>query len=328
MTKTRGIVRIWHTNQGWGVFDSDETPGGCWAEAGAMMPTAQQQDLRGGNSVRFNWSNISDHPIEGYEYRAHDFEVEVDTHDLDDEDRKLLDLEEPVIDGESPNTVEDFFRDSRMGAIPGTPLQDVGGQVFSVEPVAADERRDALSTPSRGDGGVRSVPQLPPTGDLAPVSGIVEARQLVDYAPDLVLLIINLSEPEQRRLARWSAIQAYKRAGLSELNWVAPALAALERGDLHLPPPFQDIATASARWQAEGFPSSNRYLYKVESVAEAEGPFDNDQGNLSYSALPAVFHANHPNPLVAAIGALRDASHTFGPAVDELHDEVRREFGA
>ena len=26
-----GVVREWHSDEGWGVIDSDQTPGGCWA---------------------------------------------------------------------------------------------------------------------------------------------------------------------------------------------------------------------------------------------------------------------------------------------------------
>jgi CspA family cold shock protein len=25
-----GVVREWNAEEGWGVVDSDETPGGCW----------------------------------------------------------------------------------------------------------------------------------------------------------------------------------------------------------------------------------------------------------------------------------------------------------
>jgi len=26
-----GVVREWHPEQGWGVIDAQDTPGGCWA---------------------------------------------------------------------------------------------------------------------------------------------------------------------------------------------------------------------------------------------------------------------------------------------------------
>jgi CspA family cold shock protein len=30
-TRARGTVRFWRDDEGWGVIDSPETPGGCWA---------------------------------------------------------------------------------------------------------------------------------------------------------------------------------------------------------------------------------------------------------------------------------------------------------
>jgi len=29
--RTTGTVREWHDDEGWGVIDSPDTPGGCWA---------------------------------------------------------------------------------------------------------------------------------------------------------------------------------------------------------------------------------------------------------------------------------------------------------
>jgi len=36
MTST-GKVREWHDDHGWGVIDSPETPGGCWAHSSAVL---------------------------------------------------------------------------------------------------------------------------------------------------------------------------------------------------------------------------------------------------------------------------------------------------
>jgi CspA family cold shock protein len=32
----QGVVREWHVDEGWGVLDSNETPGGCWAHFSAL----------------------------------------------------------------------------------------------------------------------------------------------------------------------------------------------------------------------------------------------------------------------------------------------------
>ncbi|MFF7232620.1 hypothetical protein [Streptomyces sioyaensis] len=36
-----GIVREWHSDEGWGVIDSDTTPGGCWAHFGSVYHVAE-----------------------------------------------------------------------------------------------------------------------------------------------------------------------------------------------------------------------------------------------------------------------------------------------
>ena len=33
---TRGRVSAWHEDEGWGVLESEETPGGCWAHFSAV----------------------------------------------------------------------------------------------------------------------------------------------------------------------------------------------------------------------------------------------------------------------------------------------------
>lgn len=59
MSKVTGSVRVWYAEQGWGVFDSAETPGGCWADAKEVMPMEQPLDLHPGSPVRFDWTDIS-----------------------------------------------------------------------------------------------------------------------------------------------------------------------------------------------------------------------------------------------------------------------------
>jgi hypothetical protein len=82
-------------------------------------------------------------------------------------------------------------------------------------------------------GGVRPSERLRSVGGN--VLGLVPLdRPLLD---DLA----NADPGVQRAIARWSARHAYDAAGLSSLDWVAPAIGALERGDA-LPPPFDDRA--------------------------------------------------------------------------------------
>ena len=45
-----GTVREWHSGDGWGVIDSPETPGGCWAHFSAVL-VAGYRSLEAGQEV-------------------------------------------------------------------------------------------------------------------------------------------------------------------------------------------------------------------------------------------------------------------------------------
>ena len=61
-----GTVRFWHDDLGWGVLDSDETPGGCWVHFSALrMPGLHS--LSEGDRVHFEWEAVDQ---DGYAFRA------------------------------------------------------------------------------------------------------------------------------------------------------------------------------------------------------------------------------------------------------------------
>lgn len=66
---TVGSVREWHEDEGWGVIDSDETPGGCWAHfsAGALDGYVF---LTAGQKVCLDWESPGQ---ESYDFRARRF---------------------------------------------------------------------------------------------------------------------------------------------------------------------------------------------------------------------------------------------------------------
>ncbi|KAA0018978.1 cold-shock protein [Antrihabitans cavernicola] len=81
---TVGVVRSWYGEEGWGVIDSAETPGGCWVHfshlwAGAMPKAAPGQSLavrtsgtrqlRVGETVDFDWEAVTQ---DGFAFRATD----------------------------------------------------------------------------------------------------------------------------------------------------------------------------------------------------------------------------------------------------------------
>ncbi len=63
---TLGTVRVWYDDEGWGVIDSDETPGGCWAHFSDVR-MLRAASLRAGDRVRFDWETAHQ---DGYAFRA------------------------------------------------------------------------------------------------------------------------------------------------------------------------------------------------------------------------------------------------------------------
>jgi CspA family cold shock protein len=61
-----GVVREWHAEDGWGVIDSDETPGGCWAHF-SVLDVPGFRAISVGQRVSFTYrATLQD----GYQYRA------------------------------------------------------------------------------------------------------------------------------------------------------------------------------------------------------------------------------------------------------------------
>jgi cold shock protein len=51
-----GTVREWHDEYGWGVIDSAETPGGCWAHF-SVLEVPGFRTLLAGQAVRLEWES-------------------------------------------------------------------------------------------------------------------------------------------------------------------------------------------------------------------------------------------------------------------------------
>jgi cold shock protein len=76
-----GTVRTWHREQGWGVIDSADTPGGCWVHFSHLwndgIPSAGPgevvevtgglREVFEGETVDFDWETPGQ---EGYDFRA------------------------------------------------------------------------------------------------------------------------------------------------------------------------------------------------------------------------------------------------------------------
>jgi cold shock protein len=61
------VVREWHDEDGWGVVDSPETPGGCWVHA-AQVAVDGYRALTPGQEVELEHEAVTDQ--DGYRFRA------------------------------------------------------------------------------------------------------------------------------------------------------------------------------------------------------------------------------------------------------------------
>jgi CspA family cold shock protein len=62
-----GVVREFHPEDGWGVIDSAQVPGGCWVSFAAIRVDGFRE-LTPGQPVRFAFEGVADQ--DGYRYRA------------------------------------------------------------------------------------------------------------------------------------------------------------------------------------------------------------------------------------------------------------------
>jgi hypothetical protein len=124
-----------------------------------------------------------------------------------------------------------------------------------------------------------------------------------------------------RAIAHWATRRAFDQSGLSALDWVAPALAALERGQ-PLPAPFDSQAKT---WALLLGPDTvvmavNR---AVSDVADEPPRMDTRA-----AALPAIFAAVDPDPLKAAVDAVWSAAIAFQQDSPRLFADLRDAFPA
>lgn len=63
---TMGTVREWFDQEGWGVIDSPDTPGGCWTHF-SNVAVSGYTGLDPGQSVALEWEMAEQ---DGFSYRA------------------------------------------------------------------------------------------------------------------------------------------------------------------------------------------------------------------------------------------------------------------
>ena len=69
--RTTGIVRTWSNEEGWGVIDSDATPGGAWTHCSNLTGSGFRS-LTPGHHVTFEPETVVGGTQDGYRYRARD----------------------------------------------------------------------------------------------------------------------------------------------------------------------------------------------------------------------------------------------------------------
>jgi CspA family cold shock protein len=70
------VVRVWLKEEGWGVIDCAETPGGCWAHF-SVLDMDGHRSLEPGSDVVLLWERAAQ---DGYAYRAVMVRSAVDGH--------------------------------------------------------------------------------------------------------------------------------------------------------------------------------------------------------------------------------------------------------
>jgi len=60
------VVRVWHVDDGWGVLDSAETPGGCWAHF-SHIEMDGYKSLETAQVVQLEWEAPGQ---DGFDFRA------------------------------------------------------------------------------------------------------------------------------------------------------------------------------------------------------------------------------------------------------------------
>jgi hypothetical protein len=153
-----------------------------------------------------------------------------------------------------------------------------------------------------------------PTERLLAVGGA--AQTLCGLDLELVHALDGADPALQRVVARWAVHRVYDRAGLSGVDWIVPALAALDRGD-PLPPPFDQPDHAWQRLYADP-------LVPHTTITSMDGRSRNC--HQQSFALPALRAAAHADPLRAVLDATFDAIAGYGIDYPELLAELRLAF--
>lgn len=159
------------------------------------------------------------------------------------------------------------------------------------------------------------------TPPAARVLSLGYGRALELGEEDRVLLdaVAGLDDEALRRLTAWVCRTSCRRAGLEDVDWVAPTLTALDRGG-PLPPPFDDQTAAWDRLHAHW--DAGATVVQEVTVAVSDDPTRTPLAPEA-AALDAVLSAGADDALLAAVDAVVGAGSCF-PDPQDWYDEVAR----
>jgi hypothetical protein len=140
------------------------------------------------------------------------------------------------------------------------------------------------------------------------------AQALAQLDRKLLDRIADLDPATQRAVAIWLARRAWAVAGLTDLDWVKPALVALERGESL---PFADVRETFRLLRTDPhvrFTTVTSYDGQLENVSQ------------QHMAVPTLWSAVADDPLRAALESVWHAITTFGIDYRRLLSELREAF--
>jgi hypothetical protein len=140
------------------------------------------------------------------------------------------------------------------------------------------------------------------------------AQALAQLDRKMLDRIAGLDAATQRAVAIWLARRAWAVAGLTDLDWVKPALAALERGESL---PFADLRETFRLLRADP-------QVRFTTVTSYDGQFENV--SQQHMAVPTLWSAAADDPLRAALESVWHAITTFGIDYRRLLAELRESF--
>jgi hypothetical protein len=144
---------------------------------------------------------------------------------------------------------------------------------------------------------------------------VANTHLLWSLDPDVVEALAVANQDEQRAVARWAARKACAVAGLDTVDWVAEALAAVDRGE-PLPPAFGDEGAVFNRLLSDP---------RVPSTV-VRAPDGHPNWSQQALAFPALLAAWRSDPLVAAVDAVGTTAWAHGDAHRRFLDDARLEF--